>query len=320
MNYKEIIISELTVLAQKETIEKNVFKARAYNTVIKQLKSIECIKSINDLKNVKGVGDKIKSKIEEIFHTGKLRASERARNNIDLNLYDALMKIHGIGAVKAKELIDTGIKSIEELKDALNDNPDLLNNIQKIGLKYYDDINLKISRKEMIKHDSFLQEHIKIIDKDINMNVVGSYRRELKESGDIDLLITLNRNSDSKERSDIMCKIINKLKELNYIKDSLALGPKKFMGVVKLKHQRHFRRMDILITSQEEYPFALCYFTGSAELNIMLRQKAIDMGYRLNEYSLSKSNGEKILLKSEKEIFNKLGLDYISPNKRSKLK
>ena len=95
-----------------------------------------------------------------------------------------------------------------------------------------------------------------------------------------------------------MCKIIDKLKQENYIKSSLALGEKKYMGIVKLKRKRHARRMDILITSQEEYPFAILYFTGSQELNILMRKDAIERGLRLNEYSLVNSKDKRILLTS----------------------
>lgn len=317
--YKSIIIAELETLVKKETIEKQTFKVRAYQKVIKQLKSLEKVESWSDLENVTGIGEKIREKIDEIFKTGKLRSAEKARTKHNLQIYDELMKIHGVGATKAKQLVEEhNIESIEDLKTKLEDNPALLNNKQKIGLKYYNDINLKIPRKEMEQHESYLQETLGNLDKDIKITIVGSYRREVKESGDIDVLVTLNRKTTSDERTNLMCKIIDKLNNENYIKSSLALGDKKYMGIVKLKRKRHARRMDILITSQEEYPFAVLYFTGSQELNIIMRKDAIDMGYRLNEYSLLDKKGKPIILKSEEEIFNKLGYKYIPPENRTK--
>jgi DNA polymerase beta len=317
--YKDIIIAELETLAKKETIEKQTFKVRAYQKVIKQLKSLEKLESWSDLENVTGIGEKIREKIDEIFKTGKLRSAEKARTKHNLQIYDDLMKIHGVGATKAKQLVEHyNISSIEDLKHQLEENPDILNNKQKIGLKYYDDINLKIPRKEMEQHESYLIETLNVLDKDIQITIVGSYRRKVKESGDIDVLVTLLRKTSSKERTELMCKIIEKLKNENYIKSSLALGDKKYMGIVKLKRKRHARRMDILITSQEEYPFAVLYFTGSQELNIVMRKDAIDMGYRLNEYSLLDKKEKPIILKSEEEIFNKLGYKFIPPESRTK--
>lgn len=319
MDYKQIILDELETLAKKETIEKQTFKVRAYQKVIKQLKSIEKVDSWDDLSNVTGIGEKIREKINEIFKTGKLRSAEKARTKHNLQIYDDLMKIHGVGATKAKQLVEEyNIESIEDLKNKLKDNSELLNNKQKIGLKYYEDINLKIPRKEMEQHESFLLDTLGNLDKDIQITIVGSYRRKVKESGDIDVLVTLRRKTTSEERCKLMCDIIEKLKNENYIKSSLALGDKKYMGVVKLKRKRHARRMDILITSQEEYPFAVLYFTGSQELNIIMRKDAIEMGYRLNEYSLLDKKEKPIILKSEEEIFNKLGYKFIPPESRTK--
>lgn len=318
-DYKNIIIASLETLAKKETIEKQTFKVRAYQKVIKQVKSLEKVESWNDLQDISGIGEKIREKIDEIFKTGKLRSAEKAKTKHNLEIYDDLMKIHGVGATKAKQLVEEhSISSIEDLKTKLEENPDILNNKQKIGLKYYNDINLKIPRKEMEQHETFLLEILGNLDKDIQITIVGSYRRKVKESGDIDVLVTLKRKTTSEERTNLMCKIIEKLKNENYIKSSLALGEKKYMGIVKLKRKRHARRMDILITSQEEYPFAVLYFTGSQELNIIMRKDAIEKGYRLNEYSLLDKKEKPIILKSEEEIFNKLGYKYIPPENRTK--
>jgi DNA polymerase/3'-5' exonuclease PolX len=320
-NYKSIIINELETVSKKETIEKNIFKVRAYQKVIGQIKLLDKIESWKDLENVNGIGVKIKEKITEIFETGKLNLAEKARSKHNLEIYDIFMKIHGVGATKAKELVEShGINSIENLKEKLKENPKLLNNKQKCGLKYYEDINIKIPRKEMKEHDEFIQNTLKDMDKDIDISVVGSYRRKVKQSGDIDVLITIRRETTIKERSELMNNIIKKLTEINYIKSTLANGDKKYMGIVKLKRKRYARRMDILITSQEEYPFAMLYFTGSQELNILLRKDALERGFRLNEYSLLDSNENKILLKSEEEIFNKLGYKYIEPEIRKKEK
>jgi len=319
MDYKQIIIDELETLVKKDTIEKSTFRVRAYQKVIKQLKSLENVNNWEDLEGVSGIGKKITEKIDEIFKTGKLRSAEKARTKHNLQVYDDLMKIHGVGATKAKQLVEEyQIISIDNLKNKLEENPDILNNKQKIGLKYYEDINLKIPRKEMEQHESYLLETLSHLDKDIQITIVGSYRRKVKESGDIDVLVTLRRKTTSEERTNLMCKIIENLKDTNYIKSSLALGDKKYMGIVKLKRKRHARRMDILITSQEEYPFAVLYFTGSQELNIIMRKDAIEMGYRLNEYSLLDKKEKPIILKSEEEIFNKLKYKYIPPENRTK--
>jgi len=79
---------------------------------------------------------------------------------------------------------------------------------------------------------------------------------------------------------------------------------------------------DLRVVSDAEFPFALAYFTGSKEHNIVMRQRAIQRGLRLNEYGLFKSKEEtrdpKLLVpcKTEEEIFAKLDLAVVPPELR----
>jgi DNA polymerase (family X) len=79
---------------------------------------------------------------------------------------------------------------------------------------------------------------------------------------------------------------------------------------------------DLRVVGDREFPFALAYFTGSKEHNIVMRQRAIQRGLRLNEYGLFKSKAEtrdaKLLVpcKDEAEIFQKLDLVFVPPELR----
>jgi DNA polymerase (family X) len=79
---------------------------------------------------------------------------------------------------------------------------------------------------------------------------------------------------------------------------------------------------DLRVVSDTEYPFALAYFTGSKEHNIVMRQRAIERGLRLNEYGLFRSVEEtrdpalRVECNTEEDIFKQLGLAYIPPELR----
>src|SRR5205807_10462176 len=79
---------------------------------------------------------------------------------------------------------------------------------------------------------------------------------------------------------------------------------------------------DLRVVSDIEFPFALAYFTGSKEHNIVMRQRAINRGLRLNEYGLFRSTEEtrdpKLLVpcRTEDEIFHALDLAYVPPELR----
>ena len=128
---------------------KDKFAAIAYSKAIKELKTLKSIESISDVEGIKGVGKKIKAKIEEILETGELEAATRAKSELKIDVYQDLLKIHGVGPAKAKELIEKhSIKSVDDLRKRY-EKEELLNDVQKKGLKYYEDILKRIPRSEI---------------------------------------------------------------------------------------------------------------------------------------------------------------------------
>ena len=99
---------------------------------------------------------------------------------------------------------------------------------------------------------------------------------------------------------------------------TLAQGPTKFMGIVRLSDNYYGHRIDIRLVPAENYPFALLYFTGSQKFNILMRNVAISMGLKLNEYTLSDSKGKNYKANSEEDIFKILNLKYVAPKDRVK--
>jgi len=301
MDHKKRILEILEQVKQNEIAnpthepDKQQFVIRAYDTALNSLRN--CKKEIHELEDVqeiKGIGAKLKLKIKEIIETGTLKSLQYKTSN-------DLMQIHGIGPAKVKELANEhNIKTIEELKNHTH----LLNDKQQIGLKYHEHFQKRIPRKEMEKHDEYL---VKVL-APISIQIVGSYRRSARDSGDIDVIIT---HQNIKE-------IVSKLKKDGYIIDDFANGPHKYMGVCKLKKHKYFRRIDILYADPLIYPFSLMYFTGSAEFNIRMRNHALSKGLSMNEYGIKKLNGEKIDKKfvTENDIFEYLGLEYVPPNER----
>jgi len=108
-----------------------------------------------------------------------------------------------------------------------------------------------------------------------------------------------------------------------YIVGMLALGDKKCMAIVKDEAISPVaRRMDLLLTSSKEYPYALLYFTGSDKFNINCRKQALKLGYSLNEHTLKKMHNDQVAvadvppMSSEQDILSFLKIKYITPDKR----
>lgn len=307
-------------LNQKLMEEKNRFKIIAYKNVLNQLDKIENdeaqIKDIETLKdeyNITGIGKSIQKIIEDII-SGKTKVILDKR----VEAINKFKEIMSVGIVKATSLVDLhDIYTIEDLKNKIKTNKKILNDKQLIGLKYYEDFNKKIPRKEMDSHRDLIDNAINTI-KDLKISkgniikheIVGSYRRGAKNSGDIDILIT------DKIGENVLDEFITKLKSMNYLIDDFAHGAQKYMGVGKLSDVA--RRVDILYVKPEEYPFALLYFTGSKLFNIKMRKIALDKGFTMNEHGLKIKNSNddvfvKTNVKTEKDIFKYLEMEYTKP-------
>jgi DNA polymerase beta len=326
-DYKPAIIEALTVLMKSDQIRKEKFKVIAYQKVLKSLAAHEGpIRSLDDLEGIEGVGTKIRAKIEEIMATGSLQAAKEAAAALPITVYDDLLKVHGIGPVKARKLVEeVGIRSIEDLRLRVAADPSILDAGQKIGLKFFEEFNERIPRPEMEQHEGAL-----LAAKPSNMKIelVGSYRRGAASSGDIDALINFPWSKSDIDAVQKFHDYVKKLIDSGYITDILALGNHKCMAVCtigsapsnKLEHKH--RRLDLLLTPSEEWPFAILYFTGSDRFNVAMRAHAQEQGFTMNEHTLQPLTAaararELPQFKTERDIFNFLGLRYIKPEERT---
>jgi DNA polymerase beta len=307
------IIDNLKILADYERINNEPFKVKAYEKVMEAIELLDKdIETLEDIKSIKGVGKKIEDKLIEFLNTGNITEADNAQNDPRYILGNKLKSIYGVGPAKINDLM-AKINNFDELKE----HPELLNEKQKIGLKYYDDMNLRIPITEGRKHFKIVDKILKSLDKDndIEFEFVGSYRRKNKDMGDIDILI--------KNKQGLVLKdIIKQLEGSGYIIEKLALGNNKFMGLCKLSPELPARRIDILIADPSHYYFALLYFTGSYSFNIHMRKIALKRGLSLSEYGFKDISNSKIIIDtsdiihSEEDIFKYLEMTYVEPSKR----
>jgi DNA polymerase beta len=336
-DFKSLLIENLTVLKKNELINNQPFKVKAYEVVLKQLEEYPgVIRNYQDIEDAKfkGIGKKIEAKIKEIFSTGRLSAVQRAKESNPLDLYDQILEVYGIGPVKAKELIeDFAVVSIEDLQEKSKLYPNLLSYASKVGLVHYYDFKERIPRNEMEVHDMVIHNFLpekngKTVFK---AEIAGSYRRGLPNSGDIDVLLTVEKvgyfrehhkhdvpKDMSKKDISLFHDYINELKEIGYITDILSLGSNKCLAVCKIDSK--YRRIDFELTMFDTYYYSLLYFTGSKQFNVAMRGYALKKGWSLNQQGLERMNGlgpGPGIVKSEKDIFDFLGLLYVKPEHRN---
>ncbi len=320
-----------------DKVKKNNFRIKNLSIVLSVLKKYPkeiTLENYKELLDISGIGKGSLERIEEILKNGKLK---EVGEFIDTKkekkqALENLEEIVGIGRAHALELYDKGITSVEMLKEKIKNKEIEVNDKIILGLKYYGKYKMDIPRSEMEMYESLFKNLIKKINKKLELNdkneyifeLCGSFRREKNTSNDIDILISKKDVlSDSKKKNHLE-RIVNKLKKpMKYnnnqplIIDSMTdKKPKsKFMGFCKLL-DNFPRRIDIRFVPYDSYYSALLYFTGSAQLNTKMRNIAKSKGYKLSEYGLFDKDNQPFKITSERDIFHKLGMEYLPPRLR----
>jgi len=203
-----------------------------------------------------------------------------------------------------------------------------------VGIKYFNDMSLKIPRYEIQKAEIILKKIASHMNKDLLVMICGSYRREKDKSGDVDCLIAhplIKTKLDLDNSQDnLLENFVTLLINSKFIVDQLDMGTKKFMGfcdimqfikltpeLQKLPSQSISRRIDIRFVPFESYGSSILYFTGSRKFNTDMRTHALKKGYSLSEFGLKNiKDGTTISCSTEEEIFKILNYPYKKPSER----
>jgi DNA polymerase (family 10) len=311
------ILTEIGTLLELKG--ENPFKTRAYANAARTIEGLSepltKIVAENRLGEIKGVGEALTKKITELVTTGKLKYYEELKASIPPGLIE-MLEIPGLGPKKIQALNQKlGVDSVGKLEAACQSGA--VAGLAGFGEKTQANILEGIERRRTyaLKHllsDALsaagllldgLREHPDVI----RCSAAGSLRRFKEVIGDIDLLASSKKPAE----------VIGFFAAQPGIIKVTAKGETKASVILEGGIQ-----CDLRVVSDREFPFALAYFTGSKEHNIVMRQRAIQRGLRLNEYGLFKSKEEtrdpKLLVPcpDEAEIFAKLDLPFVPPELR----
>jgi DNA polymerase (family X) len=311
-----VLVQVATLLELKG---ENPFKARAYTNAARALEGLseplDKVIAENRLSEVPGIGESIQKKIIELVTAGKLTYYEELKAATPPGLV-AMLDIPGVGPKKIKAIYDElGIETVEQLESACQDGR--IAKLKGFGEKTATNICAGINRRRAYASKHLISDALPIGEslldalrahRDvIRCSAAGSLRRHREIIGDIDLLAS----------SKIPGEVLEYFTRQPGILNVSAKGETKASVLLEGGLQA-----DLRVVSDTEFPSALMYFTGSKEHNIVMRQRAIERGLRLNEYGLFRSKTEtrdpKLLVrcKTEEEIFEKLGLNYIPAEMR----
>ena len=303
------ILYEVADLLELEGVE---FKPRAYRRAAQAVES--CPVPIEDLvregkvTELPGVGKSIAGKIEEIVKTGRLRYHEELKKKLPVDLY-ALTQVEGVGPKIAKLLYEhLGVRNLDDLERAAREGR--IRTVPGLGPKVEEKIlrglaeARKTEKRVLLGYALPLAEGIrdKLRESGLfkEVEIAGSLRRGKETIGDIDILGISDRPHDAADA----------FASLPDVEEVLAKGPKKTS--VRLADGV---QVDLRIVPAESFGAALQYFTGSQAHNIRLRERAVSLGFKLNEYGVFKGE-ERVAGRTEEEVYKALGLPWIPPELR----
>ncbi|HDS08382.1 MAG TPA: DNA polymerase/3'-5' exonuclease PolX, partial [Bacteroides sp.] len=289
------------------------FRIRSYRNASRVISGMsESISRMADdqekLKKLPGIGESMAEKIIEIAETGKLRQLEELKKEVPQSLLEVL-RLDQMGPQRTKMLHDAlNIQSIDDLEKAAREGE--IEKLEGFGKKTSAKILKEIEKfKKEDRPDRFLLGEVdelisSLLDhlekKVDQMTIAGSYRRRKETVGDIDILATAEDPGQTMEH----------FVSLEETREVLSKGESRSSVVLNSGLQ-----VDLRIVKKRSWGAALLYFTGSKAHSIVLRQIAREKQYKLNEYGIFRGK-KRLASKTEKAMYEKLGLHYIEPELR----
>lgn len=320
---KEQIVAVLENIATLlELQEENPFKVRAYTNAARSIETwggnLRELAEENRLEEIPGVGKAIGEKITQLALTGSLPFYDELRAKFPPGILE-LFSISGLGAKKIKALYEKlQIGSIADLAAACAAGK--VAELAGFGKTTQEKLCKTIAERarhagsfqlgEVASEAEELQADLRANADALQVSVAGSYRRRKEIVRDLDFIVATKKPAAVTE---------------SFVRHSLVEGIIARGATKTSVRLRSGIQADLRVVSSAEYPFALGYFTGSKEHNIVLRNRALQRGWTLNEYRLApaeQTTKKKRSIRNiphvrdETDFYRALDLEFIPPELR----
>ncbi|KAL7625582.1 hypothetical protein AAE478_004802 [Parahypoxylon ruwenzoriense] len=214
-------IEELEKVRTLRTLEGDEVGVRAYSTSIASLAAYPyLISRAAEVARLPGCGDKIATLYQQWKANGYLEEVENAKEDPKMSVLQLFYGIWGVAATTAQEFYRKGWRDLDDIVDYGWDN---LSRVQQIGVKYYDELQEKIPRREVEEIGGVILSHANKLHKGFQMVIVGGYRRGKTESGDVDVVLS---HLDATATHDFVAHIVDSLEKDNFITHTLIMSTK----------------------------------------------------------------------------------------------
>jgi len=291
----------------------NPFRVRAYREGARVVESQgEPVATLaaeeGALEALPGIGKDLAGKIRDIVRTGTTQVYEDMKTRIPVEVV-AFTELQGLGPKRVKTLFEQlGIRDRDQLAEAaragrLRELPGFGEKVEQNVLKALGAAERWAGRLTLggawpVAHA--IAAYVAAVKGVERVEIAGSFRRRKETVGDLDLLVCGGAATAVMEAF------------VAYPDAAEVLGHGETKSSLRM---RNGLQVDLRHVPTASFGAALLYFTGSKEHNIELRKIAIEKGWSLNEYGLTR--GEKtIAARSEEEVYAALDLAWIPPELR----
>jgi len=315
-------------MAEYYTMRDDKFRPRVYERAAMLIEGME--EDIEDiykksgtkgLMAIQGIGQGLAEHIEEYIKAGKIKIFEKLKKEAPLDL-ESFSAVEGVGPKMLMALYkNLKIKNIKDLEKAAREGK--VRALPRFGQISEENIlrSIEMSREHRGRFLlGFLSPIVSEIEKKLSalpsvqkIIICGSIRRRKETVGDIDILAVARphryakRFGQAKNSREIMEYFIS----MPNVEKVIASGETK-----SAVHLDIGIDADLRVVPEKSFGAALQYFTGNKDHNVELRKIAIKKGWKMNEYGLFDKNGKQIAGRTEEEIYEKLGLDWMPPEMR----
>jgi DNA polymerase (family X) len=295
-----------------EIKNENPFKIRAYRNAadtIAHLGEPVAALSADERLGIPGIGKDLAGKIGELLDTGRSTYHQELLQEFPPTILD-LLRLQGVGP-KTVALLYRGleIRTLDDLERAAREGR--IRSLKGMGAKKEALILKALEERQRFAGRRLMPEaydtaaaivgELRAHAPAADISMVGSLRRGCETCGDLDILAAGAAGS-----------LMEAFTTYRLVERVLARGETKSSVLLHGGFQA-----DLRLVPAESLGAALQYFTGSKAHNIVLRDRAIHLGLKLNEYGLFRVGDDtRIAGDTEDGIYEALGLAMIPPELR----
>ena len=298
----------------------NVFKIRAYRSAADTINAwADPVARMDEkqLLDLPGIGKDLAKKIRELAETGTCRFHQDLLLEFPPTMLD-LLRLQGVGPKTVALLYSSlNIRSIDELVDAAK--AGRLRELKGMGPKKEALILKAVEEREKDRGRHLLSDTTAIAAELVEylrdhapaaeFTPVGSLRRGCETCGDIDILATID---PAGAPSGVDGSLMERFVAFPRVERILGQGDTKSSIRIAGGYQA-----DLRLVPSDSRGAAMQYFTGSKAHNVSLRDRAMQLGFKLNEYGLFRVDDDsRVAGETEEGIYEALGMAWVPPELR----